>query len=213
MRQKEKLIAPIAVDPDGIAEAQTLVGAGPLALDGDLVVDGVFVGDFARRIGILSAGDDSGDTFTITGTNADGKAQTEDVAGSAGAPGTATSVKYFKTITDVSTSGASTGNVSVGTVDEFVTNTIPLNVYNHDPATVSLENFSGTISASVTQAFSRVQYSTIIFYDGPAGLTDTTAKAHADIDNHATGVRLVVGSYTTGASLTMVINQNGFVNR
>jgi hypothetical protein len=208
MRPKEINIAPVSVDPDGIAEAQTLVGAGSLALDGDLVVGGVFTGDYARRIGILSAGDDSGDTFTITGTNADGKSQTEDVAGSAGAPGTAESVKYFKTITDVSTSGASTGNVSVGTVDEFITNTIPIETSNQDPATISLENFSGTISASVTQTFSRVQYSPIIFFDGPDGLTDETAKAHAVIDNHATGVRLVVGSYTSGATLTMIINQN-----
>lgn len=206
MRQREITFIPVAVDPNGIAEAQTLSGAGELSLDGVLVVGGIFTGDYARRIGILSAGDDSGDTFTIEGTDADNKAQTEDLSGSAGAPGTVESVLFFKTVTSVSTDGASTGDVSVGTVDEFVSNTIPLNTYNSDPATVSLECFSGTMSAKVQETFSRVQYSAIKFVDSPLG--STASDASANMSDHASGLRIVIDSYTSGAEVTMVINQN-----
>lgn len=208
MRQKEILIDPIDVDADGLAEAQAVAGAAALDLNGALIVDGVFLGDYARQLGILSAGDDSGITFTVVGTDADGKAQSEAVAGAAGAPGTAETTKYYKTVTSITSSGAAAGNVSVGTVDEFETNTIPLNTYNTDPATVSLERFSGTISVSVQETFSKVQDSTIAWFAGPAGLTDATAAVAADVDNHASGIKLVCGSYSSGGELVLVVNQN-----
>lgn len=209
MRQKEILIDPVAVDPDGLAEAQAVAGAQALTLNGALIVDGVFTGDYARQLGILSAGDDNAITFTVTGTDADGKAQSEAVAGSAGAPGTAETTKYYKTVTSVVSSGAAAGNVSVGTVDEFVTNTIPLNSYNTDGATVSVEAFTGTIDVSIQETFSRIQKSlTIEFQAGPAGLTNETAASSGVMTNHASGVRLVCNSYTSGADLRMVINQN-----
>ena len=209
MKPKEILIDPDAVDADGLAEAQAVAGAGELTLNGALIVGGTFTGDYARRLGILSAGDDSGDTFTIVGTDADGKAQTEDLAGDNGAPGTAESVKYYKTVTSVSTDGAAAGNVSVGTVDEFVTNTIPIENNNHDAATVSIELITGTIDISIEETFSRIQYDDILkWFAGPTALTTITADAADDVDNHASGVRLVCNSYTSGAELRMIINQN-----
>ncbi|GAF77392.1 unnamed protein product [marine sediment metagenome] len=207
MRPKEIYIDPDVVDPNGLAEAQAVSGAGEITLDGVLIVNDVFTGDYARRIGILSAGDDSGDTFTITGTDADGKSQTEDLAGSSGAPGTAESIKYYKTVTSVSTDGAAAGNVSVGTVDEFVTNTIPIETSNSSAATVSLERFSGTISVIVEETFSKLQYTdSIEFVDSPLGVTASAASSNMSL--HASGVRLKCGSYTSGAELRMVINQN-----
>jgi hypothetical protein len=206
MKQKEILIDPVDADPDGLAEAQAVAGAGSLTLDGVLIVDGTFTGDYARKIGILSAGDDSGDTFTIVGTDADGKAQTEDLAGSSGAPGTAESVKYYKTVTSVSTDGAAAGNVSVGTVDEFVTNTIPIEYSNHDGATVSLESFSGAINVTVQETFSRIQYADILNFIDSSLVTVSSAE-NSDMSSHASGLRVKCNSYTNGAELKMVINQ------
>jgi len=208
--QKTKLIDPVNVDADGIAEAQAVAGAGALTLDGALVSGGVYSGDYARQIGILSAGDDSLITFTVTGTDADKRAITEAVTGSSGAPGTAESTLYFLTVTSVVASGAASGNVSVGTVDEFVTNTIPLDKYNHDPASVSMENITGTINFSLDETFTDFQRENIIefFPANETAFNESTVATHGDISNHATGIRLRVNSYSSGADLQLVINQN-----
>lgn len=207
MRPKEIDIDPIDVDADGLAAAQAVAAAGNLTLNGALIVGGVFTGDFARQISITSDGADNGRTFTLTGTDADGKTQTEDVTG----PNTATveSAKYFKTITSIAVDDACAGNISSGTVDEFVTNTIPINSYNSDPATVVIEGITGTIDVSVDETFSRLQYTdTINWFAGPAALTTITADAVDDMSNHASGVRLKCNSYSSGAELKMIIRQN-----
>ena len=206
MRPKQITIDPDAVDADGISVAATLSEAGNLTLGGALTVGGVYTADIARRIGILSAGNDSGDTFTITGTDPDGKAQVEEVTGASG--GTAESTGYFATVTIVYIDGASASNVSVGTVDEFSTNTIPIETSNHNGATVSIEDVTGTFDVSVEQTFSNVQDGDIVFQGGPAALTNAVGKSNAVMTSHATGLRLIASSYTTGADLKFVINQN-----
>lgn len=206
MRPKRFLIDPVPVDADGIAEIQTVLGAADLVLDGALVVGGVFIGDYARQIAIISSGDDSGITFLVTGTNAEGNAQTESITG--GAVATVESTKYFKTITSILSSGAAAANVTVGTVDEFVMPIVPLNHYSDEGAMVSFENIVGTLSISAVITFSNLQNGdTIDFHAGPAGLTDETADVYGTISPQATGVRLVMGSYTSGAQLTAVIMQ------
>jgi len=198
-------IDPVAVDVDGFYTTAVVSASGALTLDG--VLDGTTL-DYARRIGIDSSGEDGGITFTIVGTDADGRALTEAVTG--GASTMAESAGYFKTITSITASGAAAANVTIGTVDEFITNTIPLNVYNYNPATVSIEDVTGTIDISVEETYSKVfEPDDIQYTAGPTALTTITAAAHADLDNHATGIRLVCNSYSTGAELKMIINQDG----
>lgn len=207
MRQKEIYIDPDAVDADGIAKAQAVASAGDLSLDGDLISGGIFTGDYARQISLTSDDTDNARTFTVTGTDADGKTQTEAITG----PDTATveSAKYFKTITSIAVDDACAGSISVGTVDEFVTNTIPIETHNSDPATVSIERLSGTIDLSVEESFSRIQYTdTISWNAGPTALTTITADAHGEMSNHASAIRVKINSYSTGAEFRMVINQN-----
>ena len=67
----------------------------------------------AQKVTILSAGNDSGISFTVVGTDATGTAVTETVTGANA--GTATSVGLFSTITSVAAVGNPAGNVSVGT--------------------------------------------------------------------------------------------------
>lgn len=206
MRQKEKLIDPVDADADGLAQAQSTTGAASVTLNGALIVAGGYDSDYPRRLSVTSAGDDSGITFNFTGTDPDNKTLTESLTGTTG--GAATTTAYFDTVSSVTTSGATAGNITVGTVDELVTNTIPLNTYNSEPATVSLEGVTGTIDVSVEQTFSRVQYSDIEYQDGPSALTNATTSAVDDLQRHASGVRGKVNSYTSGAQITMVVNQN-----
>ena len=105
-----------ALDADGISTAATISGAAALTLTGTLASGGSYTsGDnIGQPITILSAADDSGITFTIVGTDAVGDALTEVVTGASGAPGTATSSGYFNTVTSITTSASSAGNVSAG---------------------------------------------------------------------------------------------------
>jgi len=123
---------PTAADTNGIATAQTPTAAGNLTLDGALcaTINGNSVyapsvsgtaatadGAWARKIGITSDGDDSGVTFTVYGTDVNGKALSEAITGpNAGAvyttDGTATN---FKTVTRIAISAAGTGNITAGT--------------------------------------------------------------------------------------------------
>lgn len=207
MRQYETTIKPVPIDANGIAVAQAVAAAGPLTLNGALIADSIFTGDYARQISITSDGADGGRAFTVTGTDADGTVQTEDITG----PATATveSVKYWSTVISIVADAACAGNISSGTVDEFVTKTIPLETYESDGVTVAVEVFTGTANISVQQTFSRVQYTQpAIFYAGPTDLTAITAVAFDDMNIHASGLRVVFNSYTSGASIRLVVNPN-----
>lgn len=100
-------------DSDGLAQAQSLAGAGSLTLNGVLVSGGVGELDTARRVLITSVGNDSALTWTVTGTDRNGNSQTEDVAGASGA-GVYTDLDFL-TVTDISADGATAGNVTAGT--------------------------------------------------------------------------------------------------
>ena len=102
----------VALDDNGLSTAATLGAAGNLTLGGALTSGGSATFNAGRIVTLLSAGDDSGDTFTVTGTDVNGDAQTEEITGANA--GTATGSKYFKTVTQISTDGASAGNVSAG---------------------------------------------------------------------------------------------------
>ena len=108
-----RYIAPGASDDNGISAAATLSGAGNLTIGGALADGGSVTLTDARNVIITSAGDDRGDTFTVTGTDEAGNAQTEAITGANA--GVATGTSYFTTITQIACSGATTGNVEAGT--------------------------------------------------------------------------------------------------
>ena len=124
---------PAAADTNGICTAQTPSAAANLTIDGALTstINGNVVyapsqsstaatadQAWARRIGVSSSGDCSGVTFTITGTDVDGKALSETITGPAASAVVytgATVAALFKTVTKVAISAAGTGNITVGT--------------------------------------------------------------------------------------------------
>jgi hypothetical protein len=100
------------LDADGITTSASLSGAGTLTINGALSSTGTVTLSSGRQVTITSAGNDTGVTFTVTGTDVNGAAQTEAITGASGAA--ATSTKYFKTITEIANSAASAGAVTAG---------------------------------------------------------------------------------------------------
>jgi len=101
-----------ALDADGISVAASVGNNAALTIGGALASGGSCTFDAGRIVTILSAGNDSAKSFTVTGTDVNGDAQTESITGANA--GTATGTKYFKTISGISAVGNPAGNVSAG---------------------------------------------------------------------------------------------------
>lgn len=104
------------LDPDGVAAAQAVAGAGNLTINGALASGGVATMDVPRALEIDSSNaGDTTQTATITGTDAYGEVMVEDIAfnGTSAVSGQ----KAFKTVTQVAISAALTGNATCGTTD------------------------------------------------------------------------------------------------
>lgn len=101
---------------NNIAQSQTPGGAGNLTLNGTLVSSGVAYLGTPRPVYITCAGDNSGRTFTVTGTTinaAGGPISVVETVTGANTSIIATTNSFY-TVTSISISGASTGAVTVG---------------------------------------------------------------------------------------------------
>lgn len=105
-----------AIDADGVAAALTSTGSGTATLATALGSTPTF--DVPRNVVITSTGgDDSGITFTITGTDEYGETLVEAIAGPTN-NSTSSGLKAFKTITSVAFDGNITStNLSIGPGD------------------------------------------------------------------------------------------------
>ena len=104
----------VAAVSNGICVSQQPAAAGALTLNGSLVSSGVATLDAARRILISSTGADSAVVFTVTGTDRSGNVQSSTVTGVASTASQYTS-RDFLTVTAVSSSAGTAGNITVGT--------------------------------------------------------------------------------------------------
>jgi len=106
-----------AANTDGVCESQTPAGGGAqdLTIDGAQTSGGVATFTAARLITIASAGADDGRTFTVTGTDVNGNAQTETIAGPAT---TVTGTLYFRTVTQVTVDDDTAGAITVGMAND-----------------------------------------------------------------------------------------------
>jgi len=209
MRPKEFDIDPVDVDDNGICAAQQAAEAGNLALDGDLVSGGVATLDYARQIGIASTGNLSGVDFTVTGTDADGRAQSETLAGPSN--DTVETAKYFKTVTQVAVNGAVGTDVIVGTVDEIATQTIPIDRSSSLAASIGVD-ITGTINYTVQQTLEHVQQDGFnpqqdAAWHNITALASKTADLTGEAMIGATAIRLLVNSYSSTAELQMHVVQ------
>jgi hypothetical protein len=102
----------VALDADGISTAASVGNNAALTIGGALASGGSVTNASGRQVTILSAGNDSGISFTVVGTDVNGSALSETVTGANA--GTATSSGYFKTVTSITAVGNPAGNVSAG---------------------------------------------------------------------------------------------------
>lgn len=106
--------APITADVDGICTVEITEAAGNLPIDGARATDGVATLDVPRNVTLtVATTNQSGATFTITGTDVFGNAMVEDITGPNN--NTVAGKKAFKTVTTVYSNAAlATNGVSVG---------------------------------------------------------------------------------------------------
>jgi len=155
-----------------------------------------------------SATDHSAKTLAAVGTDENGKAQTETIT-APGASATVESAKYWMTLTSLTPSatiGADT--FDIGWVDEFVTPTYPIN-WRGDSAAMNI-GVTGTINYDVQQTFDDIQFKTTPYtwsVDVAATQSGATATLPILYSAHPKGVRLLVNSYTSGATLTLSYTQ------
>jgi len=203
MRPKCIYIAPAVADRDGVCKAQSAAGAGSLTINGALATGGVATLATPRHVSVYAAGDNSGVTFTVTGTDRMGDALTESITGP-----NATTVKgekNFATVTTVAVDAATTGNVEVGSADEFETQWVPVDVYQSPPS-YSVYRSSG---ASMTH---NVQYTldAILTTNEHSVEVASVGEANADQvgtfnEQAITAVRLAVTAFASGTANFRVV--------
>lgn len=207
-----------AASATAVAASQTNVGAVNLLINGSAASGGVATFTQARQILFTFAADETGHTYTVTGTNASGQVQSEVVAGSAT---TAVTLRDYLTVTRIAASATSTGAITVGT--NGVAGSVPYIVDRFVAAT----NMSAAVVITGT-----VNYSVQISHDdfassgwdlinntptwfAPSNTTNLTAKAANAADVivlPVTMVRILQNSFSTGGTATLTVNvPMGFV--
>lgn len=156
----------------------------------------------------------AGITFTIIGTDCDGKAQTETGLTGPASGATVTSTKYFKTVTSIqpsATMGALV--VSVGTDQVSLSQTIPIDWRSNAQAAMTA-TISGTINFTVTEVYANVfdvAPSTLTFASISA-LAAKTGNTSGAATLGATAVRFQTNTVTNGATYTLYVSQpNGYM--
>lgn len=105
-----------------------------------------FTGSTARQVTIVATGNESGNTFVVTGTGVNGSIISETVAGPNAT--TATTNSYFRTVTSVTISGNAVNTITVG-----MTNTASSSWVRFDdfaPSNISLQcDVSGAVTYTI----------------------------------------------------------------
>jgi hypothetical protein len=186
---------PTAVDADGVCASQS-PGAGAILINGALAASGVVTLGAAQLIRLTSAGNTSGITFTFNGTDADGNAQSQTVAGTNA--GNTDTTLYFKTITSIVPSGSVTGAIVVGNLITSVSRTYRPNV-QVNPFNVNLyaQLMSGTATFYMDYTFDDTAlYPTTWIADGT--ITNKSASFEGAWTKPIAGMRLRLTASSSG---------------
>lgn len=162
----------------------------------------------AGRVTITPAGDESTNTFTITGTNWNGDTISEVLAGQNAAA--STSVLDYKTVTSVVAENATAAAVEIGTAQSGGSRWMRLDSWANAQVGVQV-NISGTIDYSVEQTFddpnsptNPVSPASVTWLAGPSEITtESTAKVSA-FAYAPSFLRIVSNSGDGTATLTAV---------
>lgn len=190
-----------ASDDNGICASQSAAGAAALTINGALASGGVATMDKARRVAVTSAGNDSGITFTVTGTDRYGRSMTEALTGSNAS--SVESEKDFLTVSSVATSGAIASTVIVGTTGVGSTGPMILDAWSN-PADLSFAiETSGTVTWRLEKTLEDLSPSYDLNSNTPLWFSDVeiTATNSSPSGDNVTGI--IKGAMTM-ARLTIV---------
>lgn len=203
MRPINKTYTPADDSTTGFASGAT--GAGPFTMTTTSPGDGL-----AHLVSLTSTANLSAINMTLTGTDAEGRAQTEVVAGPNN--NTVYSTKYFAALTSVSASATLGANtMDVGYKDASVTPALPVS-WRTNPFEVGMAfDVSGTVNYTVQHCFENVldpnlTPSTFTWFDHAAIAAQTTDQ-DGNYDFAIMAVRVKFNSFTAGATLKALILQ------
>lgn len=183
--------------------------SGALTINGSLKVTAAVLGA-AQLITLVCGGNDTGITYTINGTDADGYTITEDVTGVSGS--TATSTKHFKTVTSVTHTGSVATTLSVGcTIDSvspsFIRRLQPMPSkvsvgcqLDASTATFELQDTYGGLNGA-QESVTWIQNATV------NGKSASFAYSYGDLMPFATRLRLTAAGSTGSVSANFVIQR------
>lgn len=189
-------------------------GAGAILINGGSATAGVATLDVARRIILTSGGNDTGITFTLTGTDRNGRAQSETVTGANAAA--AQTTRDFKTITGITHTGSVATTLTVGT--NGVASSNPLIIDNFgikDDIGITLTG-TGTFNASIEVARDDLSPTPTNFlaYDfttatptwtAPTAFASKAATTDGTIPSSYTMIRLTQNSFTSPGTCSALI--------
>lgn len=164
MRIVSVTVGPLApASANNICLSQTPTAAAGFTLNGALVAGGVAVLDTPRRILFTPAGNESANTFTVTGTNWSGQPISETLAGG-NATATYTALDYA-TVTRITIANNAAGAITVGTNGVASSPWVHLDEWALPQVALQC-NATGTVSYTVQQTL-----------DSPNGATYSLSPA------------------------------------
>jgi len=169
--------------------------------------------DNPRRLLLTTSANDTGKTFTITGTDWNGSTVTETLTGVNNS--TAFTVRDYKTITSIFISAASAGTVTFGTNGIASSRPIFLDRYALAPTALQA-TVSGTVNYTVQQTLddpTDVGYTSTTWVNYPDGtMASATATAQGSYANLPTCTRITLNSQTNpGFVVFSVLQASGTV--
>jgi len=177
-----------------------------VTMNGSLTSSGTLSIPTAQKLDFASAGNLGANTFTITGTTELGATGvTSAVTGVA--TGTVTTTKYFKGVQSISSDAAIGVALNVGISDEAITAPIQINRYN-DFGTGLGTDIGGTINYTVQQSMVNPQSGNTMAYANISALAAKTADVQTNILYPFEAIRVIVHSYSAGATFNMDIVQS-----
>jgi len=207
-------MAPTALDRDGICLAQTPSGAGNLIINGTLASGGVATLGEVTAPTVYAAGDESGKTFTFTGTDKYGNTITSAATTGPTAGATVTCATSFKTITQVAVSAATGGDVEVGVAGTGISRAVPMDIHQNGFSVGLGLDVTGTINATVQHTFDDPFSATFNPYTATWFDHSSIASKTADTDgNYAypcRAIRLKVNSSSGGSAILTIIQSGIF---
>lgn len=212
MRPVTVSVGPLAAaSANNIALSQTPGAAGNLVLNGSTVANGVATLDAARQILLTTTADETGLTFTFTGTTFNGQAAVETIAGVNN--GTASPKTNFKTLSQIAVSGAAAGALTVGTSGVATSPWVRFDDWGFDTIFIQAD-VTGVASYTIQSTLddpnsptNPVAIAAVDWFDSnDADVVNASASSQSNFGFVAAFARVVLNSGTGSVSTTFAQN-------